>query len=104
MDQIIGHQVLGLLDLLVGGRPAQDGLDLLHDLRRDAGGLGDVRLLRQVLGEQLAGGIDGFVVVVIHRADDQLRAVDVCPRVRPALRAPFSSSSMALSLYSGGTQ
>ncbi len=39
-----------------------------------------MRLLRQVLGEQLAGGINGFVVVVIHRANDELRAVYVFER------------------------
>ena len=92
VDQLFRHQVLGLVDLLFGGRPAQDGLDLCHHVRRDAGGLGDVRLLRQVLGQQLARGVDGFVVIVIHRADDQLRAVDIVQRAARLSARPFPAA------------
>ncbi len=98
-----GTRCLACLNLLFGGGPAQDGLDLRYHLLGYAGGLGDVRLLRQVLGQQPTGRIDGLVVIVVHRADDQLRAVEILePAPGPA--RPFSSSSRALSLYSGGTQ
>ena len=72
---VLRDQMLGLLDLFVCGRPAQDRLDLVDHLIGNTRGLSDMRLLGQVLGQQLAGGIDRPVVVVIHRTDDQLRAV-----------------------------
>ena len=87
---------------MVAGQPRMDWISVNH-LLRNAGGLGDVRLLGQVLGQQLAGGVDGPVVVVVDRTDDQLRAVDIVQGAPGAFGAA-SSSSRALSLYSGGTQ
>ena len=104
MDQVIRHEMLGLVDLFLGGRPAQDRLDLLDDFLRNAGGLGDVRLLGQILAEQALGVVDGLVVIFVHRADDQLRAVEVFQLAAGFLKRPCPAAPSALSLYSGGTQ
>ena len=87
---------------LVAGQP-KNGLDLRHNLRVDAAGLGDVGLLGQVLRQQLLGAVDRGLAIFVHRADDELRPVDVIDAAA-AQAAPISRRFMASMLYSGGTQ
>ena len=50
-----------------------------------------MRLLGQVLGEQLAGGVDRLVVVMVHRANHQLRPVDIIQRAPGFLGADLAA-------------
>ena len=83
-NQLVGDEVHGLSYLLLGSRPAQNGSDLPDGFGVDARRLGDVRLLRQILGDELLSVLYGTCPIPIDRAD--------------------WSSSIARSLYSGGTQ
>ena len=64
--QIFGNQMLGFLNLLLGRRPSQDGLNLAHHLLGDTRGFGDMWLLSQILGEQFARGINRPIMIMIH--------------------------------------
>ena len=54
LNQLIGDELHRVFDLLFGGRPAQNVLDLLHYVVAYATGLGNVGLLGQILGKQCA--------------------------------------------------
>ena len=49
--------------------------------------LGNVRLLPQVLREKLTCAVERGLLVLVHRADDQLRAVDIVEAAAGAFRA-----------------
>src|SRR3972149_1339992 len=70
LDQIIGHKLLGLRDLLFGGGPAEDRLNLFYDIFAYAARFGNVRLLGQILRQQTTRAIEGFGVIIVDRADD----------------------------------
>ena len=69
--------MLGLVYLFFSGRPAQDGLNFGNDIHRNIAGLGNMGLLGQILAKEHFAFIDCFVVILIYRADNQLRTVDL---------------------------
>src|SRR5712692_8259342 len=70
LDQFVRHKLHGLMDLFLSRGPAEDGLHLLDGFRRGAAGLGDMRLLREVLCNQFFSGLHRAVVIVIYRTHD----------------------------------
>ncbi len=104
LHDVVGNELRRGDDLVVRGGPRQHLPDLVEQRARHAGRLHDVRLLAEVLRHEQAGGVEGGGAVVVHRAHDELRAVDVVdvdgrpwPH-RPPARRPQSS------LYAGDTR
>src|SRR5579885_2840785 len=51
-NQFVWHKLHGLVNLLPGSGPAEDALYPLYRFRKGAAGLSDMRLLREILGDQ----------------------------------------------------
>ncbi len=78
------------MNLFYSGRPTQNALHLLHCFRWRTARLRDMRLLREVLRNQLLRGLHGAVVIMIYRAHDQLRTIYVCQSAPGFFRANFN--------------
>ena len=58
------------------GGPGQYAANLIQQVLTDATRFHDVRLLAEILGDQLASAIQCATAILVQRADYQLRAVD----------------------------
>ena len=61
----------------MGSRPGQHSSDLVEKGLLHPGGLHDVRLLAEVLGDHHAGRVESLGTAVSHRTNNQLRSVEV---------------------------
>ena len=91
-----GTVLYGFVDLFFGRGPPEDLLYLFHGLFVDAGRFGDVRLLRQVLCDQLLGAFDGAGAIVIDETMSCGRSMS--SMLRPVFLAPAVRSAIARSL------
>ena len=104
LHDVVGHELGRRDDLIVRRRPREHLADLVEQRLGHARRLHDVGLLAEVLRHEQPGVVERPVAVVVERAHDELRPVDVVDRTSGACAAPIARCSMAVALYAGDTR
>ena len=76
-DHLVGDEIHGFVNLLLGSGPTENGLDLFHGLGSNTGRLGNVGLLSEVLGDECLGVLYRASAVGVDGADDELGSIDI---------------------------